>query len=113
MAPHAIYEPVSDNKIDITDLKVKVVSNHVELDATPKPPVADDFMYDFKYNHVLPTADLLGIEIPRDCDAQREAENILAHLSDVIGRGDARAFADMFLEYGRNSIRRIRLITTD
>ena len=71
-------------------------------DQVPKP-VADDFMYDFKYNHALPTFDVLGIEIPADCDAQKEAEAILASLSDALGKGDAQAFTDLFLEYGKVS----------
>lgn len=103
MAPIAIHEPrvphVS-NKIDIAALKAKVVLNHVELETTPKPPVADDFMYDFKYNHPLPTSNVLGFEIPSDCDAQKEAEGIISRLSAAMGAGNAQAFADMFLEYG-------------
>jgi hypothetical protein len=73
-----------------------VISNH----EVPKPPVADDFMYDFKYNHPLPTSDLLGIEIPADCNAQLEAERITSKLSDAMGKGDAHAFTDLFLDYG-------------
>lgn len=67
----------------------------------PKPPVADDFMYDFKYNHPLPTTDVLGIEIPADCNAQSEAEGIMKSLSDAMGAGDAQAFTNLFLEYGK------------
>lgn len=88
------------NKVDIADLKDQVVEHVVELDADPKPTVADNYMYDFKYNHPLPTSDVLATEIPADCDAQKEADSIVARLSDVMGKGDARAFADMFLEYG-------------
>lgn len=65
----------------------------------PKP-VADDFMYDFKYNHTLPTTDILGIKIPTDCDAQKEAEGIVARLSAAALEEDAQAFAEMFLDYG-------------
>ncbi|KAK9326879.1 hypothetical protein V1520DRAFT_94458 [Lipomyces starkeyi] len=99
MTPIAVQEAVANN-VDIADLKAKVVVDHVEVEATPKPPVADDFMYDFKYNHTLPTSDVLGVEIPADCDAQKEAEGIVADLSEVMGQGDAQAFADMFLDYG-------------
>jgi len=99
MVPHSVYTP-SIHNVDIVDLKAKIVANHVELDQTPKPPVADDFMYDFKFNHALPTSDILGIEIPSDCDAHKEAEAIVAQLSGVMRDGDAQAFTKMFLEYG-------------
>ncbi|KAI1455145.1 FAD/NAD(P)-binding domain-containing protein [Annulohypoxylon moriforme] len=88
------------NNADVNHPKGKVGVDHVELVATDKPPVADDYMYDFKYNHTLPTSDVLGIEVPIDCDAQKEAEAIVARLADVLGKGDAQGFADMFLEYG-------------
>jgi hypothetical protein len=64
-------------------------------------PVADDFMYDFKYNHKLPTTDVLGIEILQDCDAAREAEGIVARLSTATSDADAKAFAELFLDYGK------------
>lgn len=106
MAPHAIHESGTDNKVDIRDvdlpdLKAKVMVDHVELEASPRPPVADDYMYDFKYNHALPTSDVLGLEIPADCDAQKEAQAIVTRLSEVLGRGDAQGFTDLFLEYGQ------------
>jgi hypothetical protein len=100
MAPHAIYESPIDNSIDVANIKAKVVANEVELEVTPTPPVADDFMYDFKFNHALPTSDVLGIEVPSDCDAQKEAEAIITQLSRTMGDGDAEAFTSMFLEYG-------------
>ncbi|KAL2850502.1 hypothetical protein BJX68DRAFT_255200 [Aspergillus pseudodeflectus] len=63
-------------------------------------PVADDFMYDFKYNHTLPTTDILGIDIHKDCDARKEAEGIVARLATSISEADARGFADLFLDHG-------------
>ncbi|KAH8655831.1 hypothetical protein BX600DRAFT_401790 [Xylariales sp. PMI_506] len=57
-------------------------------------------MYDFKYNHALPTTDVLGVRIPQDCNAQSEAEGIVKLLSDALGAGNAEAFADIFLESG-------------
>lgn len=100
MAPMSVHEFAADSDVGVADLKAKVLVNNVELEASPKPPVADDFMYDFKYNHGLPTTDVLGMEIPTDCDAQKEAEKIVARLSGVMRVGDAQAFADLFLEYG-------------
>lgn len=106
MAPIATRDLSSDNKVDIADVKAKVVVDHVELEVTPEPPVADNFMYDFKYNHALPTSDVLGIEIPADCDAQKEAGALVARLSAAMGAGDAQAFTDLFLEYGQYSTSR-------
>jgi hypothetical protein len=107
MAPHAIYETHNDDSYGSVDIKAKVVASQVELDLTPAPPVADDFMYDFKFNHALPTSDVLGIEVPADCDAQKEAEAIVAQLSRVLGDGDAQAFTSMFLEYGEWLLRKV------
>lgn len=102
MAPYIdVHDAATDSNVDISRLKSEV--GVAKLAATEKPPVADDFMYDFKYNHALPTFDVLGIEIPADCDAQKEAEAILASLSDALGKGDAQAFTDLFLEYGKVS----------
>jgi hypothetical protein len=64
------------------------------------PPVADDYMYDFKYNHPLPSTGLLGIEISQDCNAQIEAGNIVESLSAALGVADAEAFTSLFLDYG-------------
>jgi hypothetical protein len=85
-------EPLPEIKSDIVIGKNEV----------PKPPVADDFMYDFKYNHPLPTTELLGTEIPADCDAQAEAEGIVGKLSSAMGQRDADAFTDLFLDYGES-----------
>lgn len=105
MAPIAIYDPAIKNiavnkDVDLLDIKAKVVVDQVEIDLGPKPPVADDYMYDFKYNHPLPTTDVLGTDIPADVDAKREAEDLVSGLSDTLERRDAQAFADLFLEYG-------------
>lgn len=91
---------VNGAKVDIADLKAKRVNGHVEIDVDPKPPVADNFMYDFQYNHTLPTTDVLGIDIPKNADAQKEAEGLVASLEKTMGSGDAKGFADLFLEYG-------------
>ncbi|KAI1086672.1 hypothetical protein F5B19DRAFT_498132 [Rostrohypoxylon terebratum] len=94
------YESAYVSDVGVNSLKQKAGASHVEIAATAKPPVADDYMYDFKYNHALPTSDVLGVEIPVHCDAQREAESILARLSEVLGKGDAQGFTDLFLDYG-------------
>ncbi|KAK5455823.1 hypothetical protein LTS15_005140 [Exophiala xenobiotica] len=91
---------LADKSVTIADLKAKVIVDHVEVDEVAPGPVGDDFMYDFKYNHSLPTASALGIEIPDDCDAQKAAEEVVADLSKAMGDGDAEAFTNLFLEYG-------------
>ena len=95
-----MHDSVLDsNKANMTGFKAEVVVKELEC-PSPKPPVDDNFMYDFKYNHVLPTSDVLGIENPMDCDAQREAGDIVARLSQAMGAQDAQTFAEMFLPYG-------------
>lgn len=66
----------------------------------PNPPVADDYMYAFKYNHELPTIDVLGVDIAADINPQKEAEGIVDELSKTLGSGDANGFANLFLDYG-------------
>lgn len=66
----------------------------------PNPPVADDYMYAFKYNHELPTIDVLGVDIPADANPEKEAQGIVDQLVKVLGSGDANGFADLFLDYG-------------
>lgn len=90
MAPH-INEPAG-----VTPSK----KGALDHDSVPRP-VADDFMYDFKYNHDLPTSSVLGVEVPADCNAQKEAENIMASLSEATSKEDAKAFTDLFFENGR------------
>lgn len=105
MAPYInAHESAIDSSVDTSHVKSKIGVSQVKLEATAKPPVADDYMYDFKYNHELPTTDVLGIEIPADCDAQKEAETIVSGLSEVLGKGDAQGFTDMFLEYGESRV---------
>ena len=76
------------------------------------PPVADDFMYDFKYNHELPTAEILGVQVPTDCDAHKEAEGIVSRLEEVMANGDAQGFADLFWEFGKLPLERPAISTT-
>lgn len=106
MAPSATINPAeaqnSGITADVTAAGVKGTSKHIEVnDTTERPPVADDYMYDFKYNHALPTIDVLGTEIPQNCDAQVEAAGIVKQLSDALGARNPEAFANIFLEYGK------------
>jgi hypothetical protein len=99
MGSIAVDEYALNRKVEVADLKPQVLVRQLEEEEA-KPPVADNFMYDFKYNHSLPTPDVLGIEIPANCDAPKEAEGIVARLSEALGAGDAQAFTDLFLDYG-------------
>ncbi len=99
MSPVALVEPRS--AADYVDLKSKVVDGHVEMEKSPAPPVPDNYMYDFKYNHELPTTQFLGREIPSDCDASAAADEFIHQLSQVWADGDAAGFAALFADYGQ------------
>ncbi|GFF55022.1 hypothetical protein IFM58399_09972 [Aspergillus lentulus] len=96
MAPYVQEAAGTDPASKANLQSKKAVLNHDQI----LKPVADDFMYDFRYNHSLPTTDILGVEIPTHCDAQKEAEGIIARLSTATSKGDAQAFAGLFLDYG-------------
>ena len=113
MAPISLPEFYDGDKVDIADLKAKVVAGTVEVEATPEPPVADNYMYDFSYNHPLPTTTVLGIDIPPDCNAQKEAEAIVSRLSEVMRDGNAQGFAGMFLEHGESQFEWVALYIAD
>ncbi|KAK2595992.1 hypothetical protein N8I77_013504 [Diaporthe amygdali] len=112
MAPTAVFDSPSHTvSAQIADLKAraaskslngleaKVVDGKVEVQHSPSP-LADDYMYDFQYNHSLPTHDALGVAIAEDVDATKVAEDLVAQLSDFLGNGRAQEFADLFIEYG-------------
>lgn len=97
MAPFVQESTVIDSIPKAKSQPERVALDHDNV----QKPVADDFMYDFKYNHGLPTTDILGIEIPTDCDAQKEASDIVTSLSKATTEEDAQAFAGLFLDYGQ------------
>ncbi|GMF77448.1 unnamed protein product [Aspergillus oryzae] len=95
MAPF-VQDSVTPDIVSMANIESKSAAlNHDRV----QKPVADDFMYDFKYNHHLPTTDILGVDIPADCDAKKEAEGIVARLAKTMSEGDAQAFAGLFLDY--------------
>lgn len=102
MATVTVHASAIAPQTDLADIKSKVIVDHVELETSPPPPVADNFMYDFKYNHPLPTPQSLGIKIPAGCDAQEAADSIFASLSKAMIAGDAEAFGGLFLEFGKS-----------
>ncbi|KAJ0417662.1 hypothetical protein BJY00DRAFT_325477 [Aspergillus carlsbadensis] len=96
MAPY-IQEGVRADFAPNADLDLENAAfNHDKV----AKPVTDDFMYDFKYNHRLPTTDILGVDIPKNCDAKKAAEGIVARLSTATTEANAQAFADLFLDHG-------------
>lgn len=99
MAPYIQARAGTDSVSQATLRSENVVLDHDQV----HKPVADDFMYDFKYNHSLPTTAVLGVKVPIDCDAQKEAESIVSCLSTATAEGDAQAFAGLFLDYGDTS----------
>lgn len=102
MSVVAISDGVHHQTADVHDLKVKTVVSQVELEVTPRPPVADNFMYDFQYNHDLPTIGRFGVvDIPATYDAREEAMGIMSRLGEAMGNGDAPGFADLFLDFGK------------
>lgn len=98
MAPTAIEE-VADVR-HARGQQAKIVNGHIELEKETPAPVADDFMYDFKYNHHLPTIDSLGIDMPSNADPHEIAESLAAELSTAWSSGTGDRFAEMFLDYG-------------
>ncbi|KAL4970487.1 flavin-containing monooxygenase [Aspergillus stella-maris] len=101
MATINSFPPANSHvEVDSKDLKAQVVVNELDTTTPDKSPVADDFMYDFKYNHALPTSDVLGVEVPTDCNAEKEAGSIVARLSEAMRGGDAQEFTNMFWDYG-------------
>lgn len=113
MSPSAIDDVLQShaNGIDTAATKQKGASNHREFNEAPgPPPVADDYMYDFKYNHPLPTCDVLGVTVPLSRDAQVEAGHVVKQLSDALEAEDAVAFSNLFLEHGKLAARSDRPI---
>jgi hypothetical protein len=104
MAPSRVENDAHSDDVVADPAAIKGRANFKQMDMVQEastPPVADDFMYDFRYNHPLPTTDALGFQIPSNCDAQKEADGIVEQLSKVMGDGNAQAFTGLFLEYGK------------
>lgn len=105
MAPTAVYEePLARIDFSKSDLsKVKNAPYAYRNDTWAKP-VADDFMYAFKYNAPLPTHDNAGVATDftqdEEKDARATADGFLERLEQVIQSRDATAFAGLFLDCG-------------
>ncbi|KAJ9497387.1 hypothetical protein H2202_007191 [Exophiala xenobiotica] len=106
MAPSAIYETVAQVPVGQKQLlKVKDAPTAYRND-TWKGPVADDYMYAFKYNFPLPThdnsdgSDALDFTEDDEMDRRAIAERFLNQLELVIQSRDSKAFAGLFLYSG-------------
>ena len=104
MAPSAIYETVAQEPVAQKQLlKVKNAPTVYRND-TWKGPVADDYMYAFKYNFPLPThgdgSDVLDFTEDDETNRRAVAEQFLHELEQVIQSRDSKAFADLFLHSG-------------
>ena len=93
----------------LSDLKAKLVNGVVEVERDVRPTLADNYMYDFKYNHALPTLDILGAD-PLDVDPTAVADELKNRLEQVLSAGDARGFSDLFLDYGEIDLDRCRAL---
>ncbi len=104
MAPSAIYETVAQEPVAQKQLlKVKNAPTAYRND-TSKGPVADDYMYAFKYNFPLPThgddSEVLDFIEDDETNRRAVAEKFLKQLEQVIQSRDSKAFADLFLYSG-------------
>lgn len=119
MAPSAVYQHAAPiptfNKNDI--LKVRDAPYAYRNDTWEKP-VADDYMYAFKYNFPLPTHDensnVLDFTQDDEQCLQAIAVRNLKQLEQVIQSRDSKAFAKLFLDSGKlNGAACFLGITTD
>jgi len=109
MAPSAVYhEPLAPNTVNKSDLLNVQNAPFVYRNGTIQKPVADDYMYSFKYNFPLPTygddTDVLDFEEYEETHVSAVAERFLKELEQIIQSRDARAFADLFLHSGETGV---------
>jgi len=97
MSPIATQD-LSDISVDTAaSLKTRVAESHAAVNK--RKPVADDYMYDFKYNAPLP---FLSKEITSvgDVNVQPLVDSLYTKLSSALIEKDAKAFAGLFLTDG-------------
>lgn len=99
MAPSAIIEPPAPKELFRVENAPLAYRND-----TWKKPVADDYMYAFKYNLPLPThgdgKDVLDLTEDDEKNRVEIAERFLKQLEQIIQSRDSKAFADLFLDSG-------------
>lgn len=103
MAPSAIIEPPTPKEL----FKVENAPLAYRND-TWKKPVADDYMYAFKYNFPLPTyadsKDILDFTEGGEKSREEIADRFVKQLEQVIQSRDSQAFADLFLNCGKSNV---------
>lgn len=106
MAPSALREPLPQQDILKSDLLKAKDAPFVYRNDSLKKPVADDFMYAFKYNFPLPIygngAYVFDFTEDDEKNQQAIADHFLRELEQVIQSRDAKAFADLFLDSGES-----------
>lgn len=109
MAPSAIYEPVSRQELLKSDIHKIRDAPFVYRNELAKKPVADDYMYAFKYNFPLPAhgkgGDVLDFTPEEEADAGAIAGRFLKELEQVIESRDAEAFAGLFVDSGEMTVK--------
>jgi len=97
MSPIAIQD-LSSASVDPTpSLKARVAASHAAVN--DQKPVADDYMYDFKYNAPLPFIGKEAIEVD-DSAVQTLSEAFATDLYAALKNNDAKAFSGLFLPNG-------------
>ena len=97
MSPIATQD-LSDTSVEtIASLKARVAESHAAVNE--RKPVADDYMYDFKYNAPLPFLGKEATEVD-DASVQSRAEDLVQRLSEALKNKDAEAFSELFLPNG-------------
>lgn len=106
MSPSAVYQPVVETPIfNKNDLLKVQHAPFTYRNTTCKKPVADDYMYAFKYNFPLPTyndgTNVLDFTQKDESGLEAIALRVLKQMEQVIQSRDSQAFADMFLDCGK------------
>ena len=102
MAPSAIIEPAAP----LAPKQISRIENAplAYRNDTWQKPVADDYMYAFKYNFPLPTygdgKDVLDLTQDDEKDRSDIADQFIKQLEQIIQSRDSQAFADLFLSCG-------------
>jgi hypothetical protein len=101
MASITITEPPAHITLPKTDNTPVAYGNDAR-----KKPVADDYMYAFKYNFPLPIhgndTDVLDFTEDDETNQWTIAEQFVKGLEQVIQSRDSKAFANLFLDSGKS-----------
>jgi hypothetical protein len=98
MSPIATQDLSSVSVDPIPSLKARVADSHAAVNN--RKPVADNYMYDFKYNAPLPFIGKEAIEVD-DSTVQTLSESFATDLCAALKNKDANAFSALFLPNGQ------------